>query len=105
MLHLPFLLGRIEEIAAEYVMHLNLTDAWDDDLHEEISALLLQHKLLLFRGQVLDPETQLAMARKWGPVPPHPLGSREDAASAHNMPPGVVVLENIVHLACGDFHS
>ena len=34
------------------------------------------------------------MARKWGPVPPHPLGSREDAASAHNMPPGVVVLEN-----------
>ena len=73
---------------------LNLTHAWSDDLYEEMASLLLRHKLLLFRGQDLSPSTQLAMAKKWGPVPTHPLGSRVNASETHNVPQGVVVLEN-----------
>jgi taurine dioxygenase len=73
---------------------LNLTQAWNDAVHDQIATLLLQHKLLLFRDQELSPEMQLAMAKKLGPVPPHPLGSREEDAAEDKMPQGVVVLKN-----------
>ena len=75
---------------------LNLTAQWDADseLREQISTLLLRHQVLVFHGQDLHSMTQLNMAKHWGPVPQHPLGSRAKDAADDGMPEGVVVLKN-----------
>ena len=81
------------EITAADGSPLDLAATWDDELYEEINHSLLEYKVLIFKNQTaLAPETQLAMAQKWGPVPGHPLGSRQDDAISADVP--VVVLEN-----------
>ena len=80
------------EITAADGSPLDLAASWDDELYEEINHSLLEYKVLIFKNQMLAPETQLAMAQKWGPVPGHPLGSRQDDAISADVP--VVVLEN-----------
>ena len=89
--------GDYDELGAEITAAdgspLDLAATWDDELYEEINHSLLEYKVLIFKNQTaLAPETQLAMAQKWGPVPGHPLGSRQDDAISADVP--VVVLEN-----------
>jgi len=73
----------------------NLGEVWDrPDVRQTVETLLLDHKVLLFRGQAITPEIQLAIAQTFGPVTPHPLGSREDALASSGIPEGIVVLEN-----------
>ena len=72
---------------------LNLTEAWSDQLFEQLDSLLLRHKLLLFRGQVLSPDMQINITRRWGAVITHPLGSRVSAKKP-GIPAELIVLEN-----------
>jgi alpha-ketoglutarate-dependent taurine dioxygenase len=78
------------------VHDVNLTSAWMNEMFVEVDMLLHEHKVLLFRGQRLVPEEQLKITRKWGPVVPHPLGSRisSNLAAATPVPAEMIVLQN-----------
>lgn len=103
--HRAFTLGKMRvtplspalgaEVAGLDGLPLNLTEMWDDgDTRKQISALLLSHQVIVFHGQQLLPSTQLKIAKQWGSVGPHPLGSRVKDARDDGVPDGVVVLKN-----------
>ena len=55
-----------------------------------IRRAFLDHLVLVFRGQKITPLQQVAFTERFGPVEPHPLGSRP----GHEEHPAVLVLEN-----------
>lgn len=55
-----------------------------------IRRAFLEHLVLVFRGQKITPLQQVAFTERFGPVEPHPLGSRP----GHEEHPAVLVLEN-----------
>ena len=60
------------------------------DEFAQIRRAFLQHLVLVFRGQKIRPLQQVAFTERFGPVEPHPLGSR----LGHEEHPAVLVLEN-----------
>ena len=69
---------------------LDLSQPLDDDLFAGIRQAFHDHLVLCFRDQRLGPAEHLAFTRRFGPVEPHPLGSRR-GLQEH---PEVMVLEN-----------
>ena len=55
-----------------------------------VHEAFLEHQVLAFRDQHLDPVTHVAFTETFGPVEPHPLAARR-AVEGH---PGVLLLEN-----------
>ena len=72
------------------VTGINLANPLDDELATAIQQAFHNHLVLVFRGQTLTPEDQLAFTGLFGPVEPHPLGSRR-GVEGH---PEVLVFEN-----------
>ena len=60
------------------------------DEFAQIRRVFLKHLVLVFRGQEITPLGQVAFTERFGPVEPHPLGSR----AGHEEQPAVLVLEN-----------
>ena len=60
------------------------------DEFTRIRRAFLDHLVLVFRGQKITPLQQVAFTERFGPVEPHPLGSR----AGHEEHPAVLVLEN-----------
>lgn len=56
----------------------------------EIERAFHENLVIVFPGQDISPEDHVAFTRRFGPVEPHPLGSRSGLADH----PGVMVLEN-----------
>lgn len=55
------------------VTGLDLREPLDDDTFELLHAALLEHLVICIRGQSeLSPEGQVAFARRWGTIEPHP---------------------------------
>ena len=59
-------------------------------LRSDIQSLFNKHLVLLFRGQNLTPEAQIAFSKLFGSVKSHPLKTRR-SVDAH---PEVLILEN-----------
>lgn len=84
---------------------VSLADPVDDGLFEELNRALLEWKVLIFRGQELEPEQHAAFAAHWGPLEHHPFYDRitgqdeEEAAEVVRFEKGadVVGFENLWH--------
>jgi taurine dioxygenase len=59
-----------EALGAE-VLDFDLNAGLDDDSFAAIKAAFLEHGLLLFRNQSLDPETHVALSRRFGDLEIH----------------------------------
>ena len=44
----------------------------------EINGLFCEHKVLVFRGQTLTPDEQMAFGRRWGPLLRHPYSGMKE---------------------------
>ena len=75
---------------------IDLAKHWETTagLREQISTLLLRHKVLLFRKQQLPLTTQVTIAKQWGDTGKHPLGSRANLTKDDGVPEGVLVIPN-----------
>jgi taurine dioxygenase len=69
---------------------VDLSREIDDATFAAIRQALHEHLALVFPGQDLTPEAQSAFSQRFGPVEPHPYGSR---AGVDNQNPEVIVLE------------
>lgn len=72
------------------VTGVDLSRALDAAQSARVEAAFHEHLVLLFRGQRLEPEGQIAFTRIFGAVEPHPLRTRR-SVSDH---PEVLILEN-----------
>lgn len=72
------------------VSGVDLSQPMGDNLFAAIHQAFLDHQVLLFRDQDLDPATQIAFTRRFGPVEPHPLNTRKGITEF----PELLVLEN-----------
>ncbi len=70
-------------------------NALDDAQFEAVHEALLQHQVLAFRGQDLDPEAQLAFARRFGEIDRYPFTTGNRHFSAH--PSGLDGLVRLEH--------
>ncbi|MBV8535438.1 MAG: TauD/TfdA family dioxygenase [Alphaproteobacteria bacterium] len=68
---------------------LDLAQPLDDSTFEEVRAAWHQHGILLFRGQRLDEDQELAFASRFGPIAP--LVTKHDV----KFKPGVMLVSNI----------
>ena len=69
---------------------VDLSAPIDGSLFAEIEQAFHQHLVIFLRNQSISPEDLLAFSKRFGPVEPHPLGSR----SGLDEHPEVMVLEN-----------
>ena len=69
---------------------VDLSQPLGDELFAAVHRAFLDHQVLLFRGQKLDPAAQIAFTRRFGRVDPHPLNTRKAIAEY----PELLVLEN-----------
>ncbi len=69
---------------------VDLSRLLDDTTFAEVRRAFLDHLVVFFRDQDVGPGEHLAFTQRFGPVEPHPLGSRR-GLDAH---PEVMVLEN-----------
>lgn len=69
---------------------VDLAQPIGDNLFAAIHQAFLDHQVLLFRGQDLDPAAQIAFTRRFGRVDPHPLNTRKGISEF----PELLVLEN-----------
>jgi taurine dioxygenase len=69
------------------VSNVDLREHLDDDVREEIRRALLDHQVLVFRGQHLSPEQHVAFARQWGEI------HYSAVPTAHGGPPEINVLD------------
>ncbi len=76
-------------LAAE-VTGLDLSVKHDEPTMEAIRKAFLEHHVLVFPDQALEPEQQIAFTTWFGAVEPHPLGSRRGVEGF----PEVLVIEN-----------
>ncbi|MCP5156597.1 MAG: TauD/TfdA family dioxygenase [Ectothiorhodospiraceae bacterium] len=72
------------------VSGVDLSQPLDASTAEGIRAAFFEHHVLLFRGQDLSPERQIALTELLGAARPHPLNTRR-TVEGH---PEVLVLEN-----------
>lgn len=76
-------------LAAE-IAGIDLSRPLNEHEIRDVQQAFADHLVLVFRGQDLAPAEQVAFTRLFGPVEPHPLGSRR-TADGH---PEVLVFEN-----------
>ncbi len=69
---------------------VDLSRPLDDDDFAEIKQAFHDHLVIFFRDQTIEPADQVAFTERFGPIEPHPLGSRR-GLDDH---PAVMVLEN-----------
>ena len=69
---------------------VDLSATIDDALFGEIEQAFHDHLVIVLRNQTIKPSDLLAFSKRFGPVEPHPLGSRR-GLDDH---PEVMVLEN-----------
>lgn len=69
---------------------VDLSTPIDDALFGEIEQAFHDHLVIVLRDQTIEPGDLLAFTKRFGPVEPHPLGSRR-GLDGH---PEVMVLEN-----------
>ncbi len=69
---------------------VDLSATIDDALFGEIEQAFHDHLVIVLRNQIIEPGDLLAFSKRFGPVEPHPLGSRR-GLDGH---PEVMVLEN-----------
>ncbi len=69
---------------------VDLSQPLDDGTFAEIRRAFLENLVVFFRDQQLDPKRHLEFTKRFGPVEPHPLGSRRGLDDF----PEVMVLEN-----------
>ena len=69
---------------------VDLSATIDDALFCEIEKAFHDHLVIVLRNQSIQPGDLLAFSKRFGPVEPHPLGSRR-GLDGH---PEVMVLEN-----------
>ncbi|PIW29611.1 MAG: hypothetical protein COW30_04710 [Rhodospirillales bacterium CG15_BIG_FIL_POST_REV_8_21_14_020_66_15] len=72
------------------VTGVDLSGDPDNETFSAIVQALHDHLVLTFPGQDLTPEAQSRFSQRFGPVEPHPYGSREGVDDKH---PEVIVLE------------
>ncbi len=72
------------------VTGLDLSTDLDEAAMAAISDVFLEHHVLVFSGQSLSPERQVAFTSRFGAVEPHPLGSRRGVEGF----PEVLVIQN-----------
>lgn len=72
------------------VTGVDLSAPLDDDTFAEIERAFHENLVVVFPGQAIGPADHLAFTRRFGPVEPHPLGSRRGLDDC----PEVMVLEN-----------
>lgn len=77
--------------AGAEVRGVDLSDRVPDELFAGIDAALAHHGVLVFRGQELGPERQLAFCERFGPIEVNAFD--QYALSGH---PGVLVVSNVV---------
>ena len=79
------------EGAGAEVAGIDLSESPSDDTFAAIDAALAHHGVLVFRGQRLTPERQLAFCERFGPV-------EVNAFDQYALPghPGVLVVSNVV---------
>ncbi len=66
---------RLERIGAPLGVRVEGIDVRDvdDDAWRELNALFLEHHVLAFPGQTLEPADQMAFAERWGALVRHPF--------------------------------
>lgn len=64
-------------IGAE-ISGVDLSRPISDQTRDEIKAAVLKHKVVFFRDQTLNDETQAAFAQRFGPLYTHPSARRHD---------------------------
>ncbi len=69
---------------------VNLSLPLDDGTFAEIEQAFYDHSVIFFRDQDIEPGHQVTFTERFGPIEPHPLGSRR-GLDDH---PEVMVLEN-----------
>ena len=89
-----------EALGAE-VIGVDLTDDHSDAEIAEIRKGWLRHKILLFRGQDLNPEHHMAFAQRFGTLYSSPLNSRAWIPEY----PDVIVFSNIKSTARTSAHG
>lgn len=68
-----YVLAKQAGSAGAIVTGLDLRQPADDDLVARLRADLLEHLVICIRGQAsMSPEDQVAFARRWGTIVPHP---------------------------------
>lgn len=72
------------------ILGVDLSQPMDDALFAEILQAFHDNIVIFFRNQKITPEQQVVFTERFGPVEPHPLGSRR-GLDDH---PQVMVLEN-----------
>ncbi len=66
------------------VSGFDITRPVDEALADELVSLWNEHAILLFRGQDVNPQNQIAFSRVFGELEMHPLAATTiSAASAH----------------------
>ena len=79
-----------EEIGAE-VVGIDLSVALDDDTFAEIRDAFFKHAVLVFRGQNIDEEQQIAFSRRFGALEIHVLKQ-----FLHPRHPEILFISNVV---------
>ena len=69
---MSFKVKPLESVGAE-IIGLDLDAGLSDEIKAELRSLWYEHGILLFRGQDIDPETQIEFSRIFGPLEKHPL--------------------------------
>ncbi len=69
---------RATGVLGAYVEGVDLSAPLDDDTVAAIRRALLEHHVLFFRDQELDPEDQLAFGRRFGELDTHPFVDGRD---------------------------
>ena len=72
------------------ILGIDLSARMDDALFDEIKRAFHDHLVIVLRNQSISAGDLLAFSKRFGPVEPHPLGSRR-GLDEH---PEVMVLEN-----------
>lgn len=81
---------KLSEALGAEIAGIDLSQLLTESTVAAVQQAFADHLVLVFRGQDLAPGQQVAFTRLFGPVEPHPLGSRR-TADGH---PEVLVFEN-----------
>ncbi len=78
----------LENVGIE-ISGFDINEPLSDEITTELKSLWLEHGIVLFRGQDIDPEKQIEFSRVFGPLASHPL-----KATVSNEYPELFVLVN-----------
>jgi taurine dioxygenase len=70
---------KLHKLIGAEVSGINLAAPMSAEIFSYLCEAMLKHKVLVFRGQTLSPEQQVAFARRFGPLEIHPTEQTDDA--------------------------